>query len=237
MTCLPMETSTASKGLFLTFEGSEGCGKSTQIRLLADALRSLGRDPLLVREPGGTPSGEVIRQLLQHAPEGASLVPESELLLFAASRAQLVREVIHPALLRGRIVISDRFLDSTTVYQGVARKIPSEVTSRINDFAVGDCLPDLTFLLDLDRATALVRMGRRNQIADRIERESEEFFEAVRRGYLELASREPARIRVLDASLPQKEIAGQIQNLLMKEGLLPGIFRPGLSEAVHQNLK
>lgn len=218
MTGLPMET---SKGLFLTFEGSEGCGKSTQIRLLAENLRSMGREPLLVREPGGTPSGEVIRDLLQHAPEGEDLVPESELLLFAASRAQLVREVIRPALLQGRVVISDRFLDSTTVYQGVARKIPAEATALINSFAVGECLPDLTFLLDLDRATALARMDRRNQIADRIERESEEFFEAVRRGYLELAAREPARIRILDASLPQEEIAGQIRSLLAKDNLLP----------------
>ncbi|MCX6970188.1 MAG: dTMP kinase [Verrucomicrobia bacterium] len=211
MNGLPMETSTASKGLFLTFEGSEGCGKSTQIHLLAEALRSLGQDPLLVREPGGTPSGEVIRHLLQHAPEGAALTAESELLLFAASRAQLVREVIRPALLAGRTVISDRFFDSTTVYQGVARKIPPEVTARINAFAVGVCLPDLTFLIDLDRATAIERMGGRNRDPDRIERESEAFFEAVRHGYLELAARETQRIRVLDGARPPEEIAALIR--------------------------
>ncbi|MCK9589402.1 MAG: dTMP kinase [Terrimicrobiaceae bacterium] len=215
-----METSTASKGLFLTFEGSEGCGKSTQIRLLAETLRSRGRDPLLVREPGGTPSGEVIRHLLQHAPEGEALTSEAELLLFAASRAQLVREVIRPALSAGRIVISDRFLDSTTVYQGVARKIPPEVTARINAFAVGVCLPDMTFLLDLDRATALARMGGRNQDADRIERESEDFFKAVRRGYLELAARETHRIHVLDASRSPAEIAARIRTLLSEAGCM-----------------
>ena len=215
-----METSTASKGLFLTFEGSEGCGKSTQIRLLADHLRSLGQDPLLVREPGGTPSGEVIRHLLQHAPEGVALTPEAELLLFAASRAQLVREVIRPALLTGRVVISDRFLDSTTVYQGVARKIPPEVTARINAFAVGIYMPDMTFLLDLDRPMALARMGGRNQDADRIERESEEFFEAVRRGYLELAAREKHRIHILNGVLPPEKIAAQIRTHLSRAGFL-----------------
>jgi dTMP kinase len=173
-----------------------------------------------VREPGGTPAGEVIRHLLQHAPEGAALTSESELLLFAASRAQLVREIIRPALVEGRIVISDRFLDSTTVYQGVARMIPPGVTARINAFAVGVCLPDLTFLLDLDRSTALARMGNQNRDPDRIERESEDFFEAVRRGYLELAARESHRIRVLDGSKPPAKIASEIRSLLEAAGFL-----------------
>ena len=216
----PMETSTASKGLFLTFEGSEGCGKSTQIGLLEKTLRALGQDPLLVREPGGTPSGEVIRHLLQHSPDGAALTPEAELLLFAASRAQLVREVIRPALFAGRTVISDRFLDSTTVYQGVARMIPPEVTARINAFAVGVTLPDMTFLLDLDRASALARMGSRNQTPDRIERESEFFFESVRRGYLELAERETHRVRIIDGSKPPEEIATEIRTHLAEAGFL-----------------
>jgi dTMP kinase len=208
MTVPEMDT---SKGLFITFEGSEGCGKSTQIHLLAEFFHARGQEPVLLREPGGTASGEVIRHLLQHAPEGETLAPEAELLLFAASRAQLVREVIRPALQAGRVVISDRFLDSTTVYQGVARRISPEATARINEFAVGGCLPDITFLLDLDRATALARMNGRNQSADRIERESEEFFEAVRRGYLDLAAREPERIRVLDASASPEEIADQVR--------------------------
>lgn len=207
-----METSSARRGLFLTFEGSEGSGKSTQIRLLEASLRDLGFDPLLLREPGGTPSGEAIRHLLQHAPEGEALTAEAELLLFAASRAQLVREVIRPALDAGRVVISDRFLDSTTVYQGVARKIPAEVTARINAFAVGVNHPDLTFLLDLDRPAAIARMGDRTR--DRIERESEAFFAAVRQGYLDLAAREVHRIHVLDASLSQEEIAKTILALV-----------------------
>jgi dTMP kinase len=201
-------------GFFITFEGSEGCGKSTQISLLAEKLRQAGREPLLIREPGGTPAGESIRHLLQHAPEGENLVPEAELLLFAASRAQLVREKIQPALDAGRVVISDRFLDSTTVYQGVARRIPAQDTAGINAFAVGDCLPDVTFLLDLERETSLARMRAGKRELDRIERESEEFFAAVRSGYLDLAKKNPSRVVVLDASRPVEALAEEIQSLL-----------------------
>jgi dTMP kinase len=202
------------QGFFITFEGSEGCGKSTQITLLADKLRQSGHDPLLIREPGGTTAGESIRHLLQHAPEGEALVPEAELLLFAASRAQLVREKIQPALEAGRIVISDRFLDSTTVYQGVARRIPVEDTARINAFAVGIFLPDVTFVLDLDRTTSLDRMRNGKRQLDRIERESEEFFTAVRQGYLDLAKTHPDRVVLLDASRPAESTAAEIERVL-----------------------
>lgn len=210
----------SKKGIFITFEGSEGCGKSTQIGLLAAHLRAAGHDPLLLREPGGTPSGEMIRHLLQHAPEGENLTPEAELLLFAASRAQLVREVIVPALTAGRIVICDRFLDSTTVYQGVGRKISPRHTEMINAFAVDACLPDVTFLLDLDRSTSLERMKAGQRTLDRIERESEEFFEAVRNGYLNLVALNPNRILLLDASKPKEftleEIKSAVESLLIK---------------------
>ena len=201
-------------GFFISFEGSEGCGKSTQIARLAEKLRQAGREPLLIREPGGTPAGESIRHLLQHAPEGENLVPEAELLLFAASRAQLVREKILPALESGRIVISDRFFDSTTVYQGVARRIPAEDTARINAFAVGDCLPDVTFVLDLDRQTSLARMRDGKRELDRIERENEEFFAAVRQGYLDLAKKNPARIVLLDASSSIESLSTEIQSII-----------------------
>ncbi len=195
-------------GLFISFEGSEGCGKSTQIRLLTQSLESLGRRVVAVREPGGTAVGEAIRHLLQHAPEGERMVPEAELLLFAASRAQLVREVIQPALEGGAVVVSDRFLDSTTVYQGVARRIADGDTARINDFAVGGILPRLTFLLDIDPAAAATRLDGRPK--DRIERESRAFFEAVRSGYLALARKESSRIVVLDASQPAADLATEI---------------------------
>lgn len=204
----------SQKGLFITFEGSEGCGKSTQIALLAATLRQAGHAPLLMREPGGTLAGEAIRHLLQHAPEGEALTPEAELLLFAASRAQLVREKIAPALLAGQIVISDRFLDSTTVYQGVARRIPAQETARINAFAVGPWLPEVTFVLDLDRPTSLARIHADKRTLDRIERESEEFFDAVREGYLRLAEEHPGRVVLLDASQPPESIAAAIDAVL-----------------------
>src|SRR5881275_3078382 len=135
---------------FITFEGSEGCGKSTQVQMLAARLEKLGVPFLITREPGGSAIGESIRELLQFAPQSAGMTPEAELLLFEASRAQLVREVIKPALERGECVIADRFFDSTTVYQGVARKLDRKIVRQINAFAVGDCLPQITFFLDVD---------------------------------------------------------------------------------------
>ncbi len=216
-----------SSGFFISFEGSEGCGKSTQIGLLDRALRGAGLDPLSVREPGGTPIGEAIRHLLQHAPEGDIMVPEAELLLFAASRAQLVREVIHPALEAGRIVIADRFLDSTAVYQGIARKIPGETVAGINHFAAGSRLPDVTFLLDMDEAVALARLPQRNGGApyDRMESQSGDFYRAVREGYLALARQHPGRIHTLDAARPPDELAAAICNHLktLNHGLFQGI--------------
>jgi dTMP kinase len=203
------------RGIFITFEGSEGCGKTTQIDLLRRSIEALGRTVVLTREPGGTVMGEKIRHLLQHDADGVSLVPETELLLFAASRAQLVREVIEPALQRGDAVISDRFLDSTTVYQGVARAIPPHSVRAINTFAVGNTVPDLTFVLDLDAGSARERLMDRVRAGadlDRIEREPSEFFQRVREGYLALASTEPDRIRLLDASLPRETLAAQILN-------------------------
>jgi dTMP kinase len=208
----------SQKGLFITFEGSEACGKSTQIKMLAESLRKSGHEPLLLREPGGTVAGEAIRHLLQHAPEGEALTPEAELLLFAASRAQLVREKILPALAAGRIVICDRFLDSTTVYQGVARRIPATDTARINTFAVGECLPDITFLLDLDHETSVARMQSANRKLDRIERESGDFFQAVRNGYLSLANENTDRIVLLAASQPAIEIAATIRKTVQAMG-------------------
>jgi len=201
------------RGLFITFEGSEGCGKSTQILRLTTRLQGLGLPFIVTREPGGTPIGEDIRHLLQFSKAGFAMKPEAELLLFTASRAQLVREVIEPALAAGTTVVADRFMDSTTVYQGVARKIGTESVKFINDFAVGSTLPDITFLLDLDSATANARMKGRATPAgevDRMEQQPAEFYEAVRAGYLKLARAEPERIRLIDASEPVEEIAGKI---------------------------
>ena len=202
------------RGLFVTFEGSEGCGKSTQIRHLSAWLRETARPCLTTREPGGTAAGDRIRDLLQHAPEGHALVPEAELLLFAASRAQHVREVIRPALARGEVVISDRFHDSTNVYQGVARQLEPQMTGTINGFAIGDTLPDVTFLLDMDAAEAHRRIAQRDQPADRMESEPLAFYQAVRQGYLRAAADEPARFVVLDAARPEEQLAAQIRDIL-----------------------
>ncbi|MGH8092054.1 MAG: dTMP kinase [Chthoniobacterales bacterium] len=202
---------------FITFEGSEGCGKSTQVGLLAARLTKAGVPLLVTREPGGTPIGEKIRHLLQFAPESVSMTPETELLLFAASRSQLVREVIQPALDRGTVVLSDRFADSTTVYQGVARRLDQEMVAHLTMFAVGNCWPDLTFLLDIDTETARARQMRRVRPAagiDRMEQEPLDFYQAVCEAYRELAAREPYRVRVIDASRSIQEIEQEIWDVL-----------------------
>jgi dTMP kinase len=204
----------AGKGLFISFEGSEGCGKSTQIGRLAARLRDAGREVVLLREPGGTPIGEKIRDLLQYDAAASAMKPETELLLFAASRAQLVREVIRPAVERGAVVLCDRFLDSTTVYQGVARALDRKDVAAINAFAVGETLPDLTLLLDLDAAEGRRRAASRKGPVDRMEQEKEEFYEAVRRGYLELAKENTGRIAVIDASAGIDEVEGLITDTL-----------------------
>jgi dTMP kinase len=189
-----------SRAPFITFEGSEGCGKSTQVKRLAARLESLGAPFLVTREPGGTPIGETIRDLLQFNAEAATMTAETELLLFEASRAQLVREVILPALDRGVIVISDRFFDSTTVYQGAARKLDRGLVEQLNAFAVGDCVPDITFVLDVDLPTAQSRMSKTTRRADRMEQQPNEFYEAVRNAYRELAKREPKRVVLIDGA-------------------------------------
>ena len=202
---------------FITFEGSEGCGKSTQVTLLASRLTNANVPLLVTREPGGTAIGESIRHLLQFAPESVAMTPETELLLFEASRSQLVREVIQPALDRGTVVLSDRFADSTTVYQGVARRLDQEMVGHLNVFAVGNCWPDLTFLLDIDVETARARMMRRVRPAagiDRMEQEPLKFYEAVRLAYRQLAAREPYRIRVVDAARPIAEIEKEIWDVI-----------------------
>jgi dTMP kinase len=199
---------------FITFEGSEGSGKSTQADRLAARLQRCGIPCILTREPGGTLIGESIRELLQFAPHNSNMTPETELLLFEASRSQLVREVITPVLERGVCVIADRFSDSTTVYQGAARKLGREMIESLNAFAVGDCIPDVTFVLDVDAATAELRMQREPRKADRMEQQPADFYERVREGYRELAACEAKRIVIIDASGDVEEIEKQIWETL-----------------------
>jgi len=194
---------------FITFEGSEGCGKSTQVRRLTARLENSGFPVLVTREPGGTPIGESIRELLQFAPQSAGMTPETELLLFEASRAQLVREVIKPALKSGRCVIADRFFDSTTVYQGVARKLDQNFVQRLNAFAVSDCGPDVTFFLDVDLQTARDRMkGPRRP--DRMEQQPDKFYEDVIEAYRALAKNEPNRVVLIEGSGSPDDIEKEI---------------------------
>ena len=198
----------------MTFEGSEGSGKSTQADRLAARLQRCGVPYILTREPGGTPIGESIRDLLQFAPHNSNMTSETELLLFEASRSQLVREVIKPALERGMCVIADRFFDSTTVYQGAARKLDREIIERLNAFAVGDCVPDITFVLDVDAATAESRMKCEPRKADRMEQQPAELYERVRAGYRALAAREPTRVVLIDGSEHVDEIEKRIWSTL-----------------------
>ena len=198
---------------FITFEGSEGCGKSTQVQRLTARLERCGIPYVVTREPGGTPIGETIRELLQFAPHNSAMTAETELLLFEASRSQLVREIITPALKRGLCVIVDRFLDSTTVYQGAARKLDHETVERLNAFVVGDCIPDITFVLDVDAATAASRMQKPRK-ADRMEQQPAEFYERVREAYRELAAREVKRIVSIDGSRDANQIENEIWRML-----------------------
>jgi dTMP kinase len=215
-----------ARGVFITFEGSEGCGKSTQVRRLAGRLEKLGVEFLVTREPGGTPIGESIRELLQFSPHNAAMTAETELLLFAASRTQLVREAIKPTLERGVCVIADRFFDSTTVYQGAARKLNAQVVEQVNAFAVGDCVPDVTFVLDVDLATAQARMKSPRK-PDRMEQQPDEFYERVRMAYRELAAREPNRVVLIDGAQSPDKIDGQIWEIVTSR--FPGLPKSAVS--------
>lgn len=191
---------------FITFEGTEGSGKTTQISLLADRLRSLGHRVRTLREPGGTPIGEEIRHTLKHSPANHAMTPEAELLLMNASRAQLVREVIRPALADGEIVLCDRFYDSTTAYQGYGRQLDLQMVKNIVDMAVGETRPDLTLLFIVPQEVSEARRLARQPTLplpfkrDRIEEAGLSFFARVAEGYQAIAAAEPQRVRQFDAT-------------------------------------
>lgn len=199
-------------GMFITFEGIDGSGKSTQISLLKDYLEENGHHVLLTREPGGTPAGEKIRNILL---DRANVISDrAEMFLYAASRAQLVQDVIRPALDCGVTVICDRFLDSSIAYQAFGRQLGSMV-EEINRPAVNGCFPDLTFLLDVPVGTGRKRVTDQAE-PDRLEAEKDVFFQRVRDGYLKIAEREPERMCVLDGSGDVQEIQAEIQRLTME---------------------
>lgn len=198
-------------GCFITFEGTEGCGKSTHIKKLARRLEAEGHTVRTLREPGGTESGESIRQLLKHGPE--ELTAEAELLLMNASRAQLVREVIRPAIAAGEIVLCDRFYDSTTVYQGTGRGLNAAQVQRVIEFAAGETRPDLTLLLKIPLNISEERRARRAE-TDRFEQADRTFFERIEAGYTALAAAEPDRIRVIQADQPLDSVAATIWHVV-----------------------
>lgn len=195
--------------LFLTLEGPDGSGKSTQARLLADHLREKGHNVLLTREPGGTPIGDQIRRVLMDL-GNKGMTPAAEFLLFSASRAQIVRQVIRPHLDAGGTVVCDRFADSSLAYQGYGHRLPLPAVRAVNSLATGDLIPDLTFLLDIPVEVGLQR--RREQGAwNRLDDYDLEFHRRVRQGYLELAGAEPARWVVVDASKGEGEVWRQVE--------------------------
>jgi dTMP kinase len=210
-------------GLFISFEGTEGSGKSTQVSLLAEHLRFQGYTVRTIREPGGTPIGEEIRHTLKHSADNEAMTAETELLLMNASRAQLVREVIRPALAAGEIVICDRFYHSTIAYQGYGRQLDLKMVKAIIDVAVGDTRPDITLLFVVPHEITSDRLLKRQStlpfMRDRIEEADRSFFERVNKGYQAIAAAEPGRIQRIDASGIVTEIKSAIWKIL--QGRLP----------------
>ena len=202
-----------ARGVFITFEGGEGCGKSTQAAILKDALERSGRKVLLTREPGGTWLSEEIRSLLKDQAKDPPC-DRSELLLFLAARAQLVRNVIRPALESGAWVVCDRFSDSTFAYQGYGRGIDVQLLKELNEFATEGLVPDLTILLDVPLEVSRARLAERQRAtaaaADRIEAAGEAFHKRLREGFLALAKAEPDRFVVIDSSGDRAEVDRQI---------------------------
>ena len=206
---MPLKHKTSGK--LISFEGSEGSGKSTQIARLAAHFQKTQREVLTTREPGGTEIGEQIRNIIVHNSKGDEMCAETELLLFTAARAQLVREVIAPAIMRGAIVLSDRFLDSSTVYQGIGRNLAADPVAQINRFAVGNVMPDLTVVIDVPTEVSLARLKQRaSDLPDRMERENLDFYTKVREGYLVLAQGMPERFLVIDGTKSAESIEKKI---------------------------
>ena len=206
-------------GVFITFEGPEGSGKTTQIRRLADRLRSADRDVLLIREPGGTPIGDQIRAVL-HDIANTAMVSEAEILLYSASRAQLVGQLIRPALARGTIVLCDRFADSTIAYQGYGRGLDLDALRQITAFATGGLVPDLTIYLDIPVEKGLDRKRRALALNEgewnRLDQEPVDFHRRVRQGYLTLAADDPERWVILDAYHSIEDVQEEIHKAVQR---------------------
>ncbi len=216
----------ASSGLFITFEGGEGVGKTTQIARLADRLRALNRPVLISREPGGTPGAEAVRHVLLDRAALEPFGPALEAILFAAARSDHVEQVIKPALARGETVIVDRFMDSTRVYQGVTGNLPKDFMGSLERVAIHGTVPDLTIILDLDPAEGLRRAAARRMkgsAVDRFEKERVATHAARRRGFQKIAEAEPDRCRLIDAAGEPDDVAArvwaEVEALMTRRGL------------------
>lgn len=204
------------RGLFITLEGGEGSGKSTQAKRLAEFLQGIGREVVLTREPGGTPQGEALRGLLVSG-DTSTWSPASEAMLMSAAREVHVRTVIAPARARGTVVISDRFMDSTRVYQGFAGGVSPDIIAALEQAAVGTCLPDLTLIFDLSAQQGLARAGSRGTLnEDRFERKGLAFHEKLRDGFRAIAKAEPDRCKLIDASANPDEVFAQVRATVEK---------------------
>lgn len=222
MPITPPSSTPQHAGVFVSFEGGDGAGKSTQSRMLREALEALGREVVLTREPGGTELGRAIRQVLLH---GDHVAPRAEALLFAADRAHHVATLIRPALERGAVVLTDRYLDSSIAYQGVARALSRDEVRDLSLWATEGLLPDLTVLLDV---SAEEGRSRREGVHDRLEREDDTFHEAVRQGYLRLAAQDPGRYLILDAGADPLQLHRAVcRELASRRAGLVGLLPPG----------
>ena len=212
-----MAKKSLKNGIFITFEGCEGCGKSTHSRLLYDYLEKLGYDCVITREPGGTRAGEEIRKILLHS-DGIDISDMTELFLFESARAQIVGEIIKPALNKKRIVICDRFSDATLAYQGYGGKVPVPAIKTLDRVATGGIRPDLTLVLDIDTVTGLGRAKQKG--SDRMEKKALSYHRRVRKGYLAIARKEPARVKVVkvedDMNKTQSNIRSQVDRVIQR---------------------
>ncbi len=207
------------RGLFLTFEGLDGCGKSTQAAHVSQMFRASGYEVVELRDPGSTAVGEAARKILLN-PEFSEMHPVTEILLFAVARSQLVAEVIQPALEAGKVVISDRFYDSTTAYQGYGRELDLEMVSQLNRIGAHKLTPALTFIFDIDPAVSSERLTKCGKFRDRMENEKDSFHQRVRNGFLEIARKEPGRCLVLDGTEKEELIKDKIRRELQLKGYL-----------------
>jgi dTMP kinase len=203
------------KGLFVTFEGIDGCGKSTQVARAKETLEKKGVECVVTREPGGTAIGEKIRDIIL-SPQHGGMCDPCEALLYYAARAQHVNELIRPALEKGMIVLCDRFADATFAYQGNGRKLPLPILEEMNDFATAEIKPSLTFIFDITVDRSRARLALSGKTADRLEGSSRAFYEDVRQGYLSLAKRFPHRITVLSGERPIEELSGIVCSTIME---------------------